>query len=281
LVPAPQPIVPPFPPAPQVAASLSEPPAAPPRLPRVEPNAFVSLPQAPARNPGCQQYRTAVDFYDSPAVATKNAVKEDKLVFVLHVAGNFEEPGFTWNNAEALREGALANAEVGDYLNKHFASSYQKIGTFQLVNGQKQGGNVVSYFCTTEGEILHAVPGPVDAATLLREARWVVETYKLALLEAHHDARLIKQAFRLAHADRLPAAKTKVEWKHMAFFVPTEEALSKALGRTGGAPRLNQQDQVHLLLAYYPLIQLDQAYKVIYEKVLNEKVSTRPVEEKN
>jgi len=150
-----------------------------------------------------------------------------------------------------------------------------------LVNGQKQGGNVVSYFCTTEGEILHAVPGPVDAATLLREARWVVETYKLALLEAHHDVRLVKQAFRLAHADRLPAAKAKVDWKHMAFYQPSEEALGKVLGKNSGGQRLDQQGHVHLLLAYYPLVQLDQAYKVIYEKVLNEKVSTRPVEEKN
>jgi len=94
LVPAPQPVVPPLPAAPQVAASVAEPQAETPP-PRVEPNAFVSLPQAAAHNPGCRQYHTAVDFYDSPAVAIKNAAKEDKLVFVLHVAGNFEEPGFT------------------------------------------------------------------------------------------------------------------------------------------------------------------------------------------
>jgi hypothetical protein len=94
LVPAPQPIVPPLPPAPQIAAAVREPQAASPP-PRVEPNAFVSLPQSAARNLGCQHYRTAVDFFDSPAVAIKNAVREEKLVFVLHVAGNFEEPGFT------------------------------------------------------------------------------------------------------------------------------------------------------------------------------------------
>jgi hypothetical protein len=95
LVLAPQPVVPSLP---QVAAAFPEPPAdpPPPRLPRIEPDAFVSLPQVTAaRNPGCQQYHTKVDFYDSPEVAIKNAVKEDKLVFVLHVAGNFEEPGFT------------------------------------------------------------------------------------------------------------------------------------------------------------------------------------------
>lgn len=45
--------------------------------------------------PVCQQYGTKVNFYDIPADATRLALKERKLLFVLHVAGNFEEPGFT------------------------------------------------------------------------------------------------------------------------------------------------------------------------------------------
>jgi hypothetical protein len=175
---------------------------------------------------------------------------------------------------------ALANPEVGDYLNKHFASFYQKVGTFRIVNGQKQGGNVASYFCTTEGAILQAVPGPVDAATLLREARWAVETYKMAQLEAHGDDYLAKKAFRRAHVERLPPGTVKVDWKSLPLYQPTEDGLTKALERKGGARQLDQQDQVNLLLAYYPLVKLDQAYKVVYEKVLNEKVSTKPVEER-
>jgi hypothetical protein len=45
--------------------------------------------------PSCGQYGTQVNFFDSPAQATAQAITEQKLVFVLHVAGNFEEPGFT------------------------------------------------------------------------------------------------------------------------------------------------------------------------------------------
>jgi hypothetical protein len=174
---------------------------------------------------------------------------------------------------------ALANAEVGDYLNKHFASSYQKVGTFQLVRGQKQGGNVASYFCTPDGEILDAIPGPVNAATLLREARWVVETRKMALLDAGGDLRKIKQAFRQAHADRLADAAAKVNWKRVPFYEPTEAAVAKWLDTSPVARQLDQQGKVHLLLALYPLVKLDQAYKVVYEKILNEKISTQPVSE--
>ena len=38
---------------------------------------------------------TAVAFRPSPKLAEEEAVKQHKLVFVLHVSGNFEDPGFT------------------------------------------------------------------------------------------------------------------------------------------------------------------------------------------
>jgi hypothetical protein len=38
---------------------------------------------------------TAVDFVDTPAEAAKQALKEEKLVFILHVSGHFETPEYT------------------------------------------------------------------------------------------------------------------------------------------------------------------------------------------
>ena len=75
---------------------------------------------------------------------------------------------------------ALANAEVGKFFKAHFIASHQKIGNFTIDGNRKQGGNVASYFCTADGCVLHVVAGPVSAETLLREARWVVETWKAA-----------------------------------------------------------------------------------------------------
>jgi len=51
--------------------------------------------EAPADGATCGSYGTAVHFVDSPAEAAKQAKKEGKLVFVLHVSGNFEDPRFT------------------------------------------------------------------------------------------------------------------------------------------------------------------------------------------
>ena len=100
--------------------------------------------------------------------------------------------------------GALANREVGKFLNENFVSSFQKVGTFRIVetpNGPttKQGWNVASYFCAPDGRVLHVVAGPVDAATMLREARWVVETTRKALAECKDDGAAFKAYLRKAH----------------------------------------------------------------------------------
>ncbi len=43
----------------------------------------------------CGEYGTSVVFAKSPAEAAKKAFKDEKLVFVLHVSGNFETPDYT------------------------------------------------------------------------------------------------------------------------------------------------------------------------------------------
>jgi hypothetical protein len=43
----------------------------------------------------CSTFGTSVEFVDSPSEAATQAKKEQKLVFVLHVSGNFEDPRFT------------------------------------------------------------------------------------------------------------------------------------------------------------------------------------------
>ena len=42
---------------------------------------------------GC--HGTKIDFVDTPKEAAAQAKKEQKLVFVLHVSGHFEDPRFT------------------------------------------------------------------------------------------------------------------------------------------------------------------------------------------
>ncbi len=169
---------------------------------------------------------------------------------------------------------ALANEEVGKYFRDHFVASFQKVGTFRVVNGTKQGGNVASYFTLADGSVLHVIAGPVDAATLLREARWVVETRKLAIADSRGDGTRYRAFFTRAHAERLQQEHGRSLKRGAASRYVTLEAFANRELRPLGNDR---PAQVHLLLASYPLAKLDQIYRLVFERILKEKVSTLPV----
>ncbi len=83
----PPPVAPPGPadPAPEAIAASSP-------GPRIEPPpAIAGDPVAPS----CQRFGTAVDFLSDPTEAARQAGKTKKLLFVLHVSGNFENDRFT------------------------------------------------------------------------------------------------------------------------------------------------------------------------------------------
>jgi hypothetical protein len=173
----------------------------------------------------------------------------------------------------------LTNEEVGNYLDEHFVSCYQKVGTFRLVNGQKQGGNVASYFCLSDGSVLHAVAGPVDAATLLCEARWVIDSRKLAMTESNGDYDRYLDFFRKAHADRL-RHEHRVKIDTTALAAQMGENMDKDPRQLLRRIRkgASAQAQVHLLLAVRPLANITEVYPVVFEKILGERISTLPVQ---
>jgi hypothetical protein len=70
------------------------------QLTGTDPRTGEAPPAQPAAKPPpaegtCGGYGTSVDFLDTPSAAARKAKKEQKLVFVLHVSGNFEDPRFT------------------------------------------------------------------------------------------------------------------------------------------------------------------------------------------
>jgi len=173
---------------------------------------------------------------------------------------------------------ALSKEDVGTYLNRHFVAAFQKVGTFRVVGGAKQGGNVASYFCKPDGYVLHVVAGPVNAQTLLREARWVVETNNMGMLENGNNLARWKAFFRKAHLERLRREHSldgKTQRWPVYTAVPT--GIGPLLDRLPAWMGLSQQGQVHYLLAAYPLVKIDKIYKLVFEKILHEKVSTLPV----
>jgi hypothetical protein len=215
---------------------------------------------------------------------------------------------------------ALANPEVGKFINEHFCASFQKVATFKIVGNQKQGGNVAAYFCAPDSRVLHVVAGPVNADQMLRESKWVVETVKKAIDESKGDGVKFKAAMRKAHAEKLrqeyglvvEAVPVDIAPQDpnsaLTYNDPTGRPLAPKLppppidgpdvtfrgqakaaadgmaanemvrDRAGRAWVLPNGGRVHQIMAAYSLGKIDTVYGTVFENILGEKVSTRPVE---
>lgn len=214
---------------------------------------------------------------------------------------------------------ALANREVGKFLDEYFVLSFQKVGTFRIVNGRKQGGNVAAYFCAPDGRVLHVVAGPVDAGALPREAKWVVDATRQAIAKSKGDGARFKALFRRWHADRLrqehglvveaatadfqpqdpdgaltyndpsgrplapvlPPPPVQGPDVKFALFQKAETAAAGARALPDKAGRrwiLGNQGRVHMLLAAHAMTKIETLYGSVFEGILGERVSTKPVE---
>jgi len=191
---------------------------------------------------------------------------------------------------------ALADSKVGDYVNDHYVASFLKVGTFTIANGAKQGGNVATYFCLPDGSVLHAIAGPVDAAQFIKEARWVVETRKLAIFEAQGQAGKYREFIRQAHGERLAKdhgvpgfGKNPRALANLGRQLPNGEVfpdptdpmqmnrLQAVLQQQGGGRVQDNPAKMHQLFANYPLVKIEQVYRYVFERVLGERISTAPV----
>jgi len=215
---------------------------------------------------------------------------------------------------------ALANPEVGKFLEENFVSAFQRVATFRIVGKQKQGGNVATYFCAQDGRVLHAIAGPVDAQTMLREARWVVDNARKGIETSKGDGASFKAFMRKAHAEKLrsdhglvvepvtfdppdpkenggaltyrdptgrplapmlppaPIDGPDVKFRAMQELSAKSAGAIAVLDRRGGRWGLNNQGRVHVLLAAHAMGPIERLYGSVFEGILGERITTRPVE---
>ena len=161
-------------------------------------------------------------------------------------------------------------------MNENFVCTYLKVGTFQIINGQKVGGNVASYFCLADGAVMHAVPGQVNADKLLNESRWAYETRKSALTMGTNletglvDMRKYSAQVGKAHTER---------------FFSDKAGAGGMWGKQTALPMkmpmvATQQAQAHWLLARSPLVRLETLYPTVWTQILREQLSTLPVDKR-
>lgn len=110
----------------------------------------------------------------------------------------------------------------------------------------KNGGNVVSYFCTPEGRMLHAVGGPVSGEKLLVEARWARDL----ALDMQNNSRHSKAEFvRKAHENASRRGQTH-SWQDS---------------------NRSSQAHVHRLLSQYAYMPMSQVEMKLFRSLSGEK----------
>lgn len=206
---------------------------------------------------------------------------------------------------------------MGEKLSRHFVAAFQQVGQFQVTNEyrassskdsarlRKRGGNLVSYFCTPDGRILHFVVGAVSGNTLLEAADWAVARRPPTsdrdpaadLAERHrgdHWEALpadLREAFAAQRAkEKLPAPPPVERLVELALdaqiqlltsnqpakpypVVQNERYWSAIAGRqvAGALP--------HLILSQRPLADLDAVSKPIFESLAGE--TFNPYDQRN
>jgi hypothetical protein len=170
---------------------------------------------------------------------------------------------------------ALADEKVGEFVGTHFVSAYKKVGTFRKDGDTKTGGNVATYFCLPDETVIHVVPGPLDAATFLREARWALDVAESAALENPDDPSAQKAYLKTAHGLRYLSDRTGV--------VPRSSRGVSLASRVNALmpkkepPGQDLVSRAHWLLWTSPLPRLGDVYQTVWTKILNEPLTDLPV----
>ena len=260
------------------------------------------------------------------ALDSGNTIVKGATVIFKPTQGALASAGDTLQLTDTLgraRPTSWKLADVAD-TNRLTATSGSATATFKVVGKQKQGGNVAAYFCAQDGRVLHAVAGPVNAATMLKEAKWTVETAKAALKDSMGDGAKFKEIFRKAHAAKLkeenglvvepvtydapePDPNSALTYRDLSGkpiapklppppvdgpdvslgkkdFAMRQTAEAKAPGaallvdKRGGRWVLGNQGRVHILMAGHSMLKIEKLYGSVFEGILNEKISTKPVE---
>lgn len=114
----------------------------------------------------------------------------------------------------------MQDEAVGRAMEKYFVATWKQKGNFTVNTSRwgeaKNGGNVVSYFCTPEGRVLHFVAGPIDGPTLLKEMNWAWQAYQTIQAKRHTSTRAVGESVRRLHHQQIETNEKKGHWTSSA-----------------------------------------------------------------
>ena len=126
------------------------------------------------------------------------------------------------------------------YIDGKFVCTYEQVSTFVVSNknhrtsfsfekADKQGGDIATYFCTPEGEVLNLLLGPVKGEELLAGAKLAREIFE-----------------KISKLESIEAKKDQVRKLHLRQFIESNESIYKVLNyiNPNVGPYQNIDDQI-------------------------------------
>ncbi len=167
------------------------------------------------------------------------ANQDGKLVYLIHGSATFES---------RFKDEFLSDVWATEFLNKHFVVAIEQVG-------RQSTDDVVGYFCTPSGRVIHAVIGSVDTDELLQEAQWAVDSFKpIKGQSLRHQEKHIARA-------------------HVAAF--DQQARVNEIQLANWRRGNSKQERVHRLLAFKPLASISNVYCDIFGNLFGKQVSRR------
>ena len=201
--------------------------------------------------------------------------------------------------------GALSDKTVGEYVGRNFVACYEQVGDFRVTtttNGQlnKNGGNVVSYFCTPDLKVINAIVGPVEASPLLEAARWSVNLWDKAKYakpdertqiceEGHLEKSGIDPArFYQVVSEKLPRISRQHQSRRTGILgsptlkkklqsgeITLVDPLTQAKQAASRAFTIDRRGALtHRILAMQPMASVYDVYGELFERVAGERIAT-------
>ena len=186
---------------------------------------------------------------------------------------------------------------------EYYVATFRKVGNFRVAlyqNGsgrgkpshlRKQGGNVVTYFCTPDGEVLHLLVGPTPPERIAEAARWAVDAHARVRREGGSEfarraavlSRLHREAARKRVGGEAPdvlfAAEAEVvdEERFAAAhrLLYAEEVLRVVRSVDEQASSTVQSWTPHLLLAQLPYVELELLQEPVFELLAGQQFAPR------
>ena len=135
----------------------------------------------------CWSVEFAPLFLSNYAAAVAAAKRQGRLLFVLHLSGDFTAPDALGDEGEAYQSLALSDERVIAHLRDRYVATFRQVGPPATLNLVAVRGKLnpvepkrqhaMAYICLPDERVIHFIPGFVTAKELLAELTWAEGCY--------------------------------------------------------------------------------------------------------